>query len=332
MASVEIMELQKDFLDKIKLNIPSAVSFVDTLADMLEISIDSVYRRMRGETALTFDEIIKLCNHFKVTFDSLVETAYSGVTFNYNVLPRTIEGFKLHLKAILEDMELVKTKSNACTYYVAFDIPVFYLFHFPELAAFKMYYWMRSVLNVPEYQEGKYSFDTFDKEILDIGKKLVEVYSNIESIEIWTENTMGSLKKQIEYYWEAGFFEDEKDAEKLCHQAIELLQMINHFTNKSSKTGDIGNQNFKLYCSDIEIGNNCILLELEDVRKVYHTYNTFNIMITSDNKFCEQTQVWINSIIGKSTLISGVSEKQRIRFIHKLTRQFEETLAGINAS
>ena len=325
MATPDLMEIQKNFLDKLKHSLSSNVSFVDSLSDLLDISIDSVYRRMRGETALTFDEILILCNHYKVTFDSLVETNHAGVTFNYSVLPRSVEGFKMYLRSILNDLKSLKTAENINLFYVAFDIPLFYLFAYPELAAFKMYYWMRSVLNVHEYQEQKYSFDITDKEILEIGHELLEAYSQVGSIEIWTDNTTGSLKKQIEYYWEAGFFSNDDEALVLCDQAISLIKSVNHKAELGTKQAGNERSEYKLYFSDIEIGNNCILLEVDGMRRVYHTYNTFNKMVTSNNRFCEESLVWINSIIGKSTLISGVSEKQRIQFINKLLKQFEHT-------
>ena len=54
------MSLQKLFLDLIKGKSKTNSSFVDDLADLLAVSKDSAYRRIRGETPLQFDEIRKL--------------------------------------------------------------------------------------------------------------------------------------------------------------------------------------------------------------------------------------------------------------------------------
>ena len=37
-------------------------------------------------------------------------------------------------------------------------------------------------------------------------------------------------------------------------------------------------------------------------------------MATTNSNFCDETENWLVNIIKKSTLISGVSEKQRFRF------------------
>jgi hypothetical protein len=325
MTSDKNLEKQKNFLGKIKYLLPSTISYADALAEILQLSPDSVYRRIRGETSLTFDELVKLCHHYKLSFDSLIECDAAAVTFNYNQITPEIESFKDYLRSILEDLVMLNKAGNGNVIYIADDIPIFHLFVYPELASFKMYYWMKSVLNVPEYQNEKYSFDTCDSEILEIGEKIREAYAYVPSIEIWTEYTVNSLRKQIEYYYEAGFFEDNRDALKICDQAAELIRHVSNLADKSTKLPDSRLKNFTLYYSEIEIGNNCILVSVNHIKKVYLTYNTFNKMSTGNEKFCNETKSWINYLIAKSNLISGVSEKQRFQFVNKILEQLEST-------
>lgn len=319
------LEKQKAFLEKIKYLLPSSISYVDALAEILQISTDSVYRRIRGRTALSFEEAAKLCRHYGLSFDSLIECDSGAVTFNHNRVNPEIESFKDYLRSILNDLILLNKAGNANIIYIADDIPIFHLFAFPELASFKMYYWMKSVLNVPEYQNRKYSFENCDGEILEIGKKMLDVYSSVPSIEIWTEFTVNSLRKQIEYYSEAGLFENSSDAILICDQASELIRHISNLADRSTKLEDARSKNFTLYYSEIEIGNNCILVSFNNMKRVYLTYNTFNKMSTGNEKFCNETSSWISSLIAKSNLISGVSEKQRLQFVRKILEEFEDT-------
>ena len=53
------MSLQKEFLQRVKSRLPENMSFVDELAELFSVSNDSAYRRIRGETALTFEELAK---------------------------------------------------------------------------------------------------------------------------------------------------------------------------------------------------------------------------------------------------------------------------------
>ncbi len=61
---MDTAELQIAFLKQIKNQLPPHLSLVDALADQLNISNDSAYRRIRGEKHLTFDEIQILCGAF----------------------------------------------------------------------------------------------------------------------------------------------------------------------------------------------------------------------------------------------------------------------------
>ncbi len=331
MPKKTIYEKQVKFLEKIKFFIPSNISYVESLAQILDLSNDSVYRRIRGETDLSFTELAKLCHHFKLSMDSAVEFESTSVTFTYNAVSPETKSFKGYLNSILEDLNFLNKINNGKVIYIAEDIPIFHLFAFPELAAFKMYYWLKSVLNVPEYQNQKYSFRNTDPEILTIGSKILNAYSHINSVEIWTEYTVNSLRKQIEYYFDAGLFEDNNDALTICDQACKLVQYISELANNSRKKSDTENINFSLYYSEIEIGNNCILISVNDIKRVYLTYNTFNKMVTSNEKFCEETNTWINYLICKSSLISGISEKQRLQFVNKIIGELENTQAYIRS-
>ena len=331
MTSDKNFEKQKSFLEKIKYLLPSNISYVDALADMLQLSTDSVYRRIRGETSMTFDELVKVCQHYGLSFDSLIDCDSAAVTFNHNQVTPEVSSFKDYLRSILNDLILLSKVDDANIINIADDIPIFHLFVFPELASFKMYYWMKSVLNIPEYQNQKYSFKNCDGEILEIGEKMHDVYAYIPSIEIWTEFTVNSLRKQIEYYSEAGFFEDSSDAMLICDQAAELIRYVSNLADRSTKLTDNKSKNFTMYYSEIEIGNNCILVSFNNMNKVYLTYNTFNKMSTTNEQFCSETRSWINYLIAKSNLISGVSEKQRLQFVNKILEQFETTRKKITS-
>ena len=55
---------QLQFFLHIKALLPGHVSFVDEIADLLNISNDSAYRRIRAEKAISFEELHKLCAHY----------------------------------------------------------------------------------------------------------------------------------------------------------------------------------------------------------------------------------------------------------------------------
>ncbi|MCR6640365.1 MAG: hypothetical protein NVV82_15555 [Sporocytophaga sp.] len=89
------------------------------------------------------------------------------------------------------------------------------------------------------------------------------------------------------------------------------------------------NGSFTLYHSEIEIGNNIILINANSTSKVYLRHQTFNSIVTTDPEFYDNTSCWIDNLIGKSTLISGVSEKARQQYFNKMKTVFQDMILAI---
>jgi hypothetical protein len=307
--------LQVRFFDRIKDIIPPSLSIVNEVADVLGVSSDSAYRRLRGETPLSIDEISLLCNHFKIGFDVFSDQA-GTVSFNFNQL-HNIEDFKTYLLEILNTLNSFIKSENAELYYGAIDIPLFHHFKYPELSAFKMFYWLKDVLYEPSLEYSKYNKSLITDDLLDLGKQIYNSYSNVQSIEIWTVATINSTIAQIEFYSDSGLFNNNSEAVELCNcleEEIKTIQKQAEFSGKVLSENGAMSENFKLYFSEIEIGNNCILSRVGDIKTVHLSFHTFNKLTTLNSKLCDETYRWLGNLIRKSTLISGVSEKQRYKF------------------
>lgn len=309
--------LQERFLNKIKDLIPPTNSFANELADVLGVSTDSIYRRMRNETSMTIDEISVLCNHFKVSFDVGMSVSAKNVTFNYSDL-KTTDDLKNYLNRMLRDLQDLSKGDNKRIYYTAIDVPIFHHFRFPELLYFKIFYWLKGVMNDPGFSGKQYDKSLIDPELVTIGQEIYKYFVKIPSIEIWTPDTINSMIEQVQYYWEFGLFKSKDDALLICKQIEEEISVI-------QKQADIGNKeldeakrtdasSFNLYQCDIEIGNNAILIEKGEAKAAYLICLTLNYLSTMQQQYCAETKMWLENLIKKSLLISTVSEKQRYRF------------------
>ena len=73
--------IQSSFLEQIRSKLAPNLSFVDELAELLSISRDSAYRRIRGETVLSLDEVAVLTKHFSVSVDDFLSPSNDRVSF-----------------------------------------------------------------------------------------------------------------------------------------------------------------------------------------------------------------------------------------------------------
>lgn len=318
--------IQVQFLQRVKSALPANVSFVDELADLLDISQDSAYRRLRGETLFNIEEITLICKHFRVSFDPEIEHMSNKVTFDYLKLDDKKENFRRWLMFIAGDVKKIGTSPNNQITYGADDVPIWHHFYDAELTAFKLCYWLKSIMNAPEFTDINFSPDLLDSDMIESAMEMLKNYNEINSVEIWTVDTLNSNLKQIEYFWDSGFFNSRKDALRICdlyHEELNIIQKKASHSSKLIAQGESGRENFKMYKSEVMIGNNSILANIGSTKIAYVSNNTFNMMSTTSADFVHENELWLNNLLKKSELISGVAEKQRNQFFRILRDKVE---------
>jgi hypothetical protein len=337
MAKKVIESAQTVLMQRIKAALPANMSLVDELADLLNVSNDSAYRRMRGETQLSIEEIAAICKRFKISFDAFINSSdQSSVNFTYHQLSSHVSSFKDYLLGIKNglDQVLMFPEGNRQIIFAAEDIPVFQHFAHPYLTAFKIFYWNKSILNAKGFEDNKFETTHVDEELMKLAAQIYEGYSKVNSIEIWSDDTVNSTLKQIEFYWDSGAFKSKQDALKVCEEVnlmfsrISKQAEINIQLNSDGKPTSTEN-NYSLYHSDVMIGNNCVLVMMGNMRGAYISYHTFNVMLTTNGSFCNETELWLNNLIRKSNLISGVAEKQRYRYFKRINEALKKLIHKI---
>lgn len=324
-------EMQEVFIKHLKQVVPANVSLVDDIADLLKISNDSAYRRLRNETELSLDETYKICKHYKISADSIFSNKGDSVTCNYIKLTDSAENFESYLNSLLTQLTRLQKAEDAKIIYAAEEIPIFHSFFSKELAAFKMFYWQRSVLNVPEYQSKKFDWDSIPEKQLQLANDIHQTYLQVPSTEIWTDETIQTTIKQIEYYFESGAFKEKEDAITVLQELKKMMQAINSYSENETKNNlsKSTTSTFSLYNSDLVIGTNCIHITVQGAVYSYISFNTLNSLTTGNQQFCEEIEHWTKNLTKKSTLISGIAEKQRFQFFSKAYKAIDTSIERI---
>jgi len=324
--------IQTSFLDQIKQHLAPNLAFADELAEMLNISRDSAYRRIRGETTLSFEEIKTLSNRFQISLDSLLGNTNEQVTFNFRVISSKGFTFDQWLGSILKNLEMIARFERKEIAWMAKDIPIVHYFQFPELASFKCFFWMKTILQYKEYAEKKYNELLIGDQLLSLTEKISAKYMQTPSTEIWSFESVQITLQQIEHYFDCELFEKATDALKVCDQ---YLMLINHLEKETELGYKFHNQfpdkrgaPYKVYYNDIIIGDNTILFSMDDAAAVFITPNFF-LLDTLNSHFCDQTHHYFNNIISRSAMISGSSEKERARIFKKFRTGVEKLLEKI---
>ncbi len=319
--------VQQELISVLESLCPANLSLADALADLFEISKDSAYRRIRCETPFDIQELYLISKHFKISIDSLLGIKSNSVVFDFSTIKHA-EDYKSYLRVITQDIRFLLKQENVRIIYAAQDIPLFHNFRYEKLAKFKLFYWLRSIVNVEALQQNKFDYGYIDDELIMLGRELLDEYSKVPSDEIWTEITPVSLFKQIDFCWSSGLFLSKEQALEICDEVEQQFILLEQQAKTGIKINSQGKpagfkKNFNLYWCEIEIGNNCIYTEIGDQKNVYLTYNTFNKITTHNQPFCNDISQWLDILISKSTPISEVSEKHRYQFFKKISKELE---------
>jgi len=326
---MESNELQQQFFQQLKKRLPSHLSLAEEVADLINISTDSAYRRIRGEKPISLDELQKLCSHFQVSLDQLMNINSNSIVFYGQWADAATFDFKKYLSAWLQNLQSINSAKKKMFYYEAKDIPPHHYYHFKNLSSFKFFFWMRTVLSYDKYLKISYEDFEAESELHNTGIEIIKLYNQVPSVELWTYETINSMLRQIEYYEAARILRKRETAHILYDEVGKLVSHVEEqaacgekFLYGEKPPG--GENNFRLFFNELSTGHNTGLAETDDELTVYLNHGVMNYIITRDNRFCEFTKKSIENTMRKSTLISSVSEKERTRFFKVLHQKVEE--------
>ncbi|MEZ4773986.1 MAG: hypothetical protein R3D00_12445 [Bacteroidia bacterium] len=333
-----ISSFQELLFDKIKEKIPPHESLPNYITDILNIGIDGAYRRIRGETPLKIDEIIKLSQEFRISLDELTQEI-QGNTIVFRPAGLTEAGldFEIYLQNLLALLTDIHRRKVSEAIYLVKDIPVFHLFQIPEIALFKMFFWRKTIFNDPYLDGVKFELkvnNDKEKRCLDLCYLIAEKYCQIPTTEIWNTETVASFIKQIGYYEEAGLFHSKEDAKNL----IDKVEFYFTHLKRQAELGYkfiVGHhphqkiENFNLYFNDVVSNDNNIVVKYEDRWEAFMIFHNTEYLHTTNQAFTQKLATGLENITRKSELISKVAERGRNRFFNQIFTRLQELKASI---
>ena len=321
-------DLQRQFFERIKMRIAPHLNMVDEIGDLLGIGSDSVYRRMRGDTALTLEEAIQLANKFHISLDTLRDMDAQRVDFDAGPVIASADDYQKYTTRILHQMlAFQQSREEMHMTYAALDFPLFYIFMFPNVARLKSYYWGRSILGLPEFKAITYQQFLIPEERRALAEEIVKAYIGLNSTELWSSTCYLSTLKQVQLYWETGVFTQADEALSVLNDLDRLLDYLVAQSECGRKinpaTGQPVGGSFGWYITDLRVGQNVAYMEKPSGDQTFLSYNSFNFLETTHPYFTQQTKKWMDELLTKSTLATGSGQAQRDKYVGKLRKQVD---------
>lgn len=332
---MEANGVQKILFRHIKELIPPNLSMVDEVADILSISNDSAYRRIRGDKPIALEEVQKLCIKYKISLDQLLHINTDSFLFTGNLTNNTDFDLEKWLLYVLQVLQTIKMHKPCHMLYLAKEIPFYYYFLLPEIASFKFFFFMKSILFYEDWKHTKFSVKDDYSKYHELSQKISNTYADIPSTEIWNLENITSTIHQIEFYRATGSLKSDEDA--LC-LLTKLVEMIDHIETQAEcgcklHYGQLPLENntttYKMYINELILADNMQLLQLGEKQLTYINHTVLNGLVTADPTFNNYVKKTMDVITQKSTLISEVNEKDRLMFFKRLRVQIKTATQNI---
>ena len=281
----------------------------------------SAYRRLNGETLFNLEEIVMIIQGFKIPVTELFES-HESVQYFYlkNIQPNCYEDWFVGFE---KDFAGLSSQPNPILQYTSTETPIFYYFHFDEIAHFKFYIWAKTIWGIEELKDKPFSVNDpmWNDNIKTLKDNFLARYTQIPSIEYWTPNCLSTNLSQIQYFLESYLFEDRSVSLLLCEQLRAMLKMIEAQTKTGFKApfGEVKKTaSFDLYYNEILHTNNTLLFTSDTSQSLFTTFGNPNTIKTQQKSTCDYAATWFEKLRKSSMKISTESDRNRTRLFKML--------------
>ena len=312
---------QNTFLvNRILENIPKKMKPVPYLANLLDISTESVYRRFGGKISFSFEEVSKLSQTLNFSVDDIISLKMTDRKALFELKADELVGSSVAFTTMLQqELSYIKQlqKSSQSEIISAMQhLTALSVVDFDTLFKFFYYKWIHQTENVPiNYFFSDVVFSSEIKELLKEIRSLSDItLYNSEMTVISNPSLCRSIVCEILYYTKRGLINNE-DLQRLKN---ELLIWVDN-TERMIKTGltkQGGRCNYFLSSFDI-IESNSIYTSFGVQAESRFWIYTVNPLKVNVQGACKTHKEWLNSLKRYATYVTQSNEILQAEFLNQ---------------
>ncbi|WP_339659042.1 hypothetical protein [uncultured Polaribacter sp.] len=308
--------------DYIKLKIPENVSFIDEIADVLDISYDAAYRRIKGKTSLTLSESLLLSNRFNfnlndILIDKEVDDERIVVEKTHPILSNN--ALKLFFEKGTSEAQKVVNYKDGQIINCAKDFP-FYHSDSGLLKSFRLYVFINTLSNDPVKKKIPFSAFKPSAVILEKYEAFLNQYKKVALLEVWNDSTIDNILNQIQFFYEVGLTTKEETILIADGLKVSLSLLEEQAKNKKRIKND---NSFLLYHNNIISLLNTVLMKSETEKIVLVPYTNLTYFKVIDKNTTNQIEEYLKRQIEFSSSLSGEASIERSKFFNAMNQKID---------
>ena len=307
---------------KILSNISPRVKPIDYLMETLDISRESVYRRIRGDISFTLEEIAKLSIELDFSIDELImKDMPSRVFFNLHTTstqdPSDI--YTAIYQRYFNEAFDIATSKDVESIMVVNQIPPEFIIFFNHLFKFSYYRWMHQ--NQESSLKYFYSDVVLPEKLISLQHKAIESLKKIRNNTLIIDSDIFSnLIMEIQYYYKRRLI-NESEFFSLVNDLSGLINMLENI----AQTGSYGSDSrYNFYLSSLNIDSCSRFIKFDDQMKSIFFVNSIEPVTIMNSNLCTMHKKWLDSMRKYTTLITQSNEILQVKYFNKQRATIEE--------
>lgn len=311
----------KALFDAIKAKLPTDINPVWFIMDTLSIGKEAVYRRLRGEVALTLREAVLLAGKLGLSIDEITGNGDKKVRHLRMCLAEfenPDETDYLILQGYVDLLFRARQDPFSSLSISANTFPQQIYLRYPGLLKFFLFKW---IYHNGSAQTKSYSQVTIAERMYRIFRDSLDAHMQFASTCFILDKQIGQyLSADLRYYTCVGLL-SETEMQSIRNEAHKMV----NYMEQLAVTGryDNGSQ-VQIYVSDISFERSYYNIKInEEYVSIIETC-ILNGIASTDKISYLKMEDWLDSRRRLSTLITQSGELQRVAFFTQLRRQLDE--------
>ncbi|MDR3220237.1 MAG: hypothetical protein LBU22_14905 [Dysgonamonadaceae bacterium] len=317
-------QLNELLITTILKNVPRSIKPVNYLTDILGISRESAYRRMRSEKFFSFDEIAELSLKLDFSVDEVIRGNVEDKIFSelqITMLSSPEENFRTMMIAYYKWVEEITQVKSAVIISVN-SLESIFATQFEALSRFLYFRWMhrshKTTIN------SSLSAIVLPPEMVEIQKKINSRISLINEITvILNRDVILNLIREIQYYYSRKLISEEE----VMLLKNDLTEYVNLFEKMMQKGANELGPKYYFYLSLLDIESNSICARFNEKMVSQYWISAMKSVIITDQNICKIQQYWLESLKKYSVLITQSNEILQALFLNK-QREYIENITN----
>jgi hypothetical protein len=313
--------LKNNVTAKILSRIPTRIKPIDYLVETLNISKESVYRRVRGDISFTLEEIAKLSielgfsidefvrndQHIRAFFDLQTSSGHPSDVYITMFQQYFQHSFDL---AYAKNIEMVTALNH---------IPLEFIVFFDNLFKFSYYRWLHR--NMELSLNYNYSSVVLPHELISLQKNVIENSKKVQNNTfIFDLNIFKSFIYQIQYYYKRKLI-TEDEFYQFREELLNLIDLMESIAQTGSYTS---NAKFNFYLSSINIESSNRYIKYDEQVRSQFFIDWMESVIIDNTAVCALHKKRLDSLRKYATFITQSNEILQVKYFNKQRSNIEK--------